>query len=78
MKLFVTLNFQQMTFRSKISKIIDTQLQNNSHFTKFLEQSVNYYKNFEFNCHLLKIECNEFSFNKQSVIYPNIYIYIKT
>ena len=76
MKLFVTLNFQQMTFRSKIFKIIDTQLQNNSHFTQFLEQSVNYYKNFELECHLLKIECNEFSFTKHSVIYPYIYIYI--
>ena len=57
--------FQQMILRSKISKlidtcskIIDTQLQNNSHSTPFLEWSVNYFKNFGLECHLLKIGLN--------------------
>ena len=70
----VTSYFQQMTFRSKISKIIDTQLQNNSHFTSFLERIVNYFENFEAECYLLKIGYTESSFTKQriNVIYPNI------
>jgi hypothetical protein len=46
--------FQQMILYSKIFKIIDTQLQNNSHSTPFLEQSVNYIENFKAECHLLK------------------------
>ena len=56
--------FQQMTLRSKISKIIDTQFQNNSHSTPFLERSVNYFGNFGVECHFLKIGCSEFSFTK--------------
>ena len=44
-----------MTLHSKISKIIDIQFQNNSHSTLFFEWSVNYFGNFEAECHLLKI-----------------------
>ena len=43
-----------MTFRPKFFKIIDTQFQNNSHFTLFFN-SVNYFMNFKIKCHLLKI-----------------------
>ena len=45
-------------------KIIDTPLQNNSHYDSYLERSVNYFENFRVECHLLKIRYNEFSFTK--------------
>ena len=47
--------FQQMTLRSKIPKIINTQLQNNSYSILKMERSVNYFENFGAECHLLKI-----------------------
>ena len=57
--------FQQMTLHSKISKIIDTQLQNNLHPTPFLERSVNYFENFRAEYHLLKLSA-------ASLVSPNI------
>jgi hypothetical protein len=40
-------------------KIIHTPTQNNSQCGPFLEQSVNYFENFEAECHLLKIGCRD-------------------
>ncbi len=56
--------FQQMTLRSKIPKIINTQLQNNSYSVPKMKRSVNYFENFGAECHLLKIWRNESSFTK--------------
>ena len=58
-----------MTFCSKISKIIHTQLKKYSEMSIILKLSVNYFGNFKVECYLLKIVCNEFSFtNIESVI----------
>jgi hypothetical protein len=53
--------FQQITLHSKI---INIQLQNNSHSTPFFEQSMDYFGKFEAECHLLKIRCSKSSFTK--------------
>ena len=60
----VTPYFQEITLRSKIPKIIDISLQNNSLSNAFLERSVNYFGNFGAECHLLKIGCSESSFTR--------------
>ena len=57
------------------SKIIDTQLQNNLHSTPFMERSVNYFRNFGVECHLLKIGYTEFSFIKHRGCQYNLPIY---
>ena len=69
----VTPYFQQITSCSKISKIIDTRLQNNSHSTQFFKLSVNCFGNFRAERYLLKIGVTSLvspNIESVSVIYP--------